>query len=131
MIPRSFEYYAPRALDEAVSLLEKHGSEAKILSGGQSLIPMMKLRLASPQYLVDINHIPGLNYVTESDGFLRIGALAREADLENSPLIKSRYPLLADTTVMIADLRARKINAATTVNAPRARVPIFQLPVSN
>ena len=111
MIPRSFEYYAPRALDEAVSLLEKHGSEAKILSGGQSLIPMMKLRLASPQYLVDINHIPGLNYVTESDGFLRIGALAREADLENSPLIKSRYPLLADTTVMIADPLVR--NQAT------------------
>jgi carbon-monoxide dehydrogenase medium subunit len=111
MIPRSFEYHAPRALDEAVSLLEKLGPEAKILSGGQSLIPMMKLRLASPQHLVDINNIPDLNYVKESDGFLRIGALARESDLENSTLIKSRYPLLADTTVMIADPLVR--NQAT------------------
>ena len=111
MIPRSFEYFSPRALDEAVSLLQKLGSDAKILSGGQSLIPMMKLRLASPQYLVDINRIPGLDYVSEQDGFLRIGALVRESDLENSPLIKSRYPLLSDTTVMIADPLVR--NQAT------------------
>jgi carbon-monoxide dehydrogenase medium subunit len=111
MIPRSFEYYAPSTLDEAVALLQRLGSEAKILSGGQSLIPMMKLRLASPQYLVDINHIPDLDYISEADGFLRIGALARESDLENSPLIKSRYPLLADTTVMIADPLVR--NQAT------------------
>ena len=111
MIPRSFEYHAPRALDEAVSLLEKLGPEAKILSGGQSLIPMMKLRLASPQTSLTSTDIPDLNYVTEADGFLRIGALARESDLENSPLIKSRYPLLADTTVMIADPLVR--NQAT------------------
>lgn len=111
MIPRSFEYHAPRALDEAVSLLQQLGPEAKILSGGQSLIPMMKLRLASPPSLVDINRIPNLNYVSESDGSLRIGALARESDLEISSLIRSRYPLLADTTVVIADPLVR--NQAT------------------
>ncbi|HEY7912284.1 MAG TPA: xanthine dehydrogenase family protein subunit M [Blastocatellia bacterium] len=103
MIPRSFEYFSPRALDDALALLVRLGPEAKILSGGQSLIPMMKLRLASPPYLVDINRIPDLNYVSEDDGHLRIGALARESDLETSPLIRSQYPLLLDTTVVIAD----------------------------
>jgi carbon-monoxide dehydrogenase medium subunit len=103
MIPRSFEYFSPRTLDEAVSLLQKLGSDAKILSGGQSLIPMMKMRLASPPYIIDINRIPDLDYISEEDGFLRIGALARESDLEFSPLIKSRCPILADTTRVIAD----------------------------
>jgi carbon-monoxide dehydrogenase medium subunit len=106
MIPRSFEYLAPRTLDEAISLLRKSGPEAKILSGGQSLIPMMKLRLATPPYVIDINRIPGLNYISESDGFLKIGALARESDLEISPAVISRFPILADTTSVIADPRA-------------------------
>lgn len=111
MIPRSFEYLAPRTLDEAISLLRKLGPEAKILSGGQSLIPMMKLRLATPPYIIDINHIPGLNYISELDGFLRIGALARESDLEVSPTVISRFPILADTTSVIADPLVR--NQAT------------------
>jgi aerobic carbon-monoxide dehydrogenase medium subunit len=111
MIPRSFEYFAPRSLGEAVSLLQELGPEAKILSGGQSLIPMMKLRLASPPQIVDINRIPDLSYVAEADGALTIGALARESDLEISPLISSRYPLLADTTRVIADPLVR--NQAT------------------
>src|SRR5262245_61921714 len=111
MIPRNFEYFAPRALDEAVSFLQKLGSEAKILSGGQSLIPMMKLRLASPQHIIDINGIPNLNYVAETNGTLRIGALTRESDLEFSSLIMARFPLLADTTKVIADPLVR--NQAT------------------
>ncbi len=111
MIPRSFEYYAPASLDETISLLQKLGPEAKILSGGQSLIPMMKLRLASPQYIVDINRLPDLNYISNSDGNLRIGALARESDLEVSPLIRSGFPLIADTTAVIADPLVR--NQAT------------------
>jgi len=111
MIPRGFEYLAPRTLDEAVSLLGKLGQEAKILSGGQSLIPMMKLRLATPAYIVDINRIPNLNYISEFDGFLRIGALARESDLEASPTVISRYPILMDTTSVIADPLVR--NQAT------------------
>lgn len=111
MIPRNFEYFVPGTLDEAVSLLQKLGPEAKILSGGQSLIPMMKLRLASPRQIVDINRIPGLDYVTESDATLRIGALARESDLEHSVLLQSRCPILVDTTAVIADPLVR--NQAT------------------
>ena len=111
MIPRSFEYFAPRTLDEAVSLLGKLGQEAKILSGGQSLIPMMKLRLATPPYIIDINRIPDLNYINELNGFLRIGALVRENDLDVSPAVVSRYPILIDTTAVIADPLVR--NQAT------------------
>src|SRR6185295_17293563 len=111
MIPRSFEYSAPGTLNEAVSLLQKLGPDAKILSGGQSLIPMMKLRLASPPHIVDINRIPGLDYITESGGVLRIGALVRESDLERSDLVKSRCPILIDTTSVIADPLVR--NQAT------------------
>ena len=103
MIPRGFEYFAPQTLDEAIALLQKLGADAKLLSGGQSLIPMMKLRLASPQYIVDINRIPGLDYISESDGHLRIGALAREHELETSAVVKSKLPILADTAKVIAD----------------------------
>jgi aerobic carbon-monoxide dehydrogenase medium subunit len=111
MIPRSFEYSAPGTLNEAVSLLQKLGPDAKILSGGQSLIPMMKLRLASPPHIVDINRIPGLDYIKEEAGVLRIGALVRESDLEGSDLVRSRFPILADTTSVIADPLVR--NQAT------------------
>jgi aerobic carbon-monoxide dehydrogenase medium subunit len=103
MIPRGFDYFAPRSLDEALSLLHKLGPEAKILSGGQSLIPMMKLRLASPQFIIDINRLPQLDYISETDGNLRIGALVRERDLETSKLIMSRCSILVDTTSVIAD----------------------------
>jgi len=103
MIPRSFEYYSPRTLDEAVALLQKLGPDAKLLSGGQSLIPMMKLRLLSPEYIVDINRIPNLDYITESDGHLKIGALAREHELESSEVVKQKFPILADTAKVIAD----------------------------
>ena len=103
MIPRSFEYFSPRTLEEAVALLQKHGPDAKLLSGGQSLIPMMKLRLVSPDYIVDINRIPGLDYISESDGHLKIGALAREHELESSEVVKKHFPILADTAKVIAD----------------------------
>src|SRR5262245_9006843 len=111
MIPRSFEYFVPRTIDDATALLQKLGPEAKILSGGQSLIPMMKLRLASPQCIIDINRLPGLDYISEVDGSLRIGALVRESELESSPLVRSRWPILVDTTLVIADPLVR--NQAT------------------
>jgi aerobic carbon-monoxide dehydrogenase medium subunit len=111
MIPASFDYVAPSSLDEAVALLAAHDGEAKVLSGGQSLIPMLKLRLAAPSVLVDINHIPGLAYIHERDGALRIGALTREAELEHSPIIRDRYPILADTARVVADPLVR--NSAT------------------
>src|SRR5215470_16154449 len=109
MIPPSFEYLRPNTIPEAVKLLEQHGDGAKILSGGQSLIPMMKLRLARPAYLIDINRIKGLSYVREEGGFLKIGALTREAELEATPLIQSKYPIILDTTHVIADPQIRNL----------------------
>ena len=103
MIPRSFEYFSPRTLEEAIGLLQKLGPDAKLLSGGQSLIPMMKLRMVSPQHIVDINRIPGLDYISETDGQLKIGALAREHQLETSEVIGKKLPILADTAKFIAD----------------------------
>jgi carbon-monoxide dehydrogenase medium subunit len=111
VIPPAFDYLVPNSVSDAIGMLQKYGAEAKILSGGMSLIPLMKLRLANPGYLIDINRISGLDHIKESDGFLRIGALAREADLEKSDLIRSKYPLLLDTTLVIADPLVR--NRAT------------------
>lgn len=111
MIPSSFDYVAPSTLDEAVQLLRQHAGEAKILAGGQSLIPMLKLRLAEPAVLVDINRIPGLAYVEQREGELHIGALAREADLDGSAIVRQRYRILVDTAAVIADPLVR--NSAT------------------
>ncbi len=109
MIPAAFEYHAPTSIGEAIDLLARLGEDAKILSGGQSLIPLMKLRLAAPRHLIDINGIPGLAYVREADGALRIGALTRESELEDSALVRTRYPLLFDTCKVIADPLVRNL----------------------
>jgi aerobic carbon-monoxide dehydrogenase medium subunit len=109
MIPAAFEYHAPTGLAEATALLARLGEDAKILSGGQSLIPLMKLRLARPRHVVDINGLSDLAYVREEGGVLRIGALVRESDLEESELIRSRYPLLADASRVIADPLVRNL----------------------
>jgi carbon-monoxide dehydrogenase medium subunit len=109
MIPAAFEYHAPSTIGEATALLAKLGEDAKVLSGGQSLIPLMKLRLANPAHLVDINAIPGLSGIREADGFLRIGALTRESDLEESEIVRTRYPLLHDTSKVIADPIVRNL----------------------
>ena len=109
MIPAAFEYHAPSTIGEATALLSKLGEDAKVLSGGQSLIPLMKLRLASPAHLVDINAIPGLAGIREADGFLRIGALTRESELEESDIVRNRYPLLHDTSKVIADPLVRNL----------------------
>jgi len=109
MIPAAFDYHAPNTIGEATALLARLGEDAKILSGGQSLIPLMKLRLASPAHVVDINGIPGLSGIREADGFLRIGALIRESELEESELMRTRYPLLHDTSKVIADPVVRNL----------------------
>mgnify|MGYP001060666366 FL=1 len=109
MIPGAFEYAAPKSLPEAIALLQQHGEDAKILAGGHSLIPLMKLRLAQPAYLIDINKIPGLDYIKEQDGELRIGALTRESSIDASQLVQTRYPLLADTARVIADPLVRNL----------------------
>jgi carbon-monoxide dehydrogenase medium subunit len=111
MIPPAFEYLRPNTLPEAIAFLQQYGDDAKILSGGQSLIPMMKFRLARPSHLIDINRISGLSYIKEEGGYLKIGGLVREAELEDSPLIRQKYPILFDTSRVIADPQIR--NRAT------------------
>ena len=109
MIPPAFDYHAPATLDEALALLGEHGDEAKVLSGGQSLLPLLKLRFAAPEHVVDISRIPGLDYLKEEGGFLRIGALVRESELESSDLIAKRYPILKDTAEVVADPLVRNM----------------------
>ncbi len=109
MIPAAFEYLRPKTIPEAIGFLQQYGDDAKILSGGQSLIPMMKFRLARPTYLIDINRIAGLSYIREEGGYLKIGGLTREADLDSSPLIQTKYPILADTARVIADPQVRNM----------------------
>ena len=108
MIPGQFDYHAPASLDEALSLLSAH-SGAKILAGGQSLIPAMRFRLASPEVLIDINGLGDLDYIREQDGHLAIGAMTRESALEAAPVVQSRFPLLADTARVIADPLVRNL----------------------
>ena len=110
MIPPQFDYHAPAELDDAVGLLGELG-DAKVMSGGQSLLPMMKLRLASPAHIIDIGRIPGLDTIEERDGYLRIGALVTETQLEESAAVAERYPILLDTARVIADPLVR--NRAT------------------
>jgi carbon-monoxide dehydrogenase medium subunit len=97
------------SIPEAIALLGEYGEDAKVLAGGQSLIPLMRFRLAQPGHLVDINRIEGLSYVRAGDDGLRIGALAREADLEEEPAVTHGYPLLADAIAVIADPLVRNL----------------------
>jgi carbon-monoxide dehydrogenase medium subunit len=111
MIPAAFEYHRAATLADALSLLERHGDGAKVLAGGQSLLPLLKLRLGMVTDLVDIGAVEGLDYIKEEGGFLRIGAMTREVELERSDLIRSKYPILLDTAAVIADPLVR--NRAT------------------
>jgi carbon-monoxide dehydrogenase medium subunit len=103
MIPAEFDYHAPSTLSDAIALLSGLGEDAKILSGGQSLLPLLKLRLGQVGHLVDLSHVPGLEYIKEEEGFLKIGGATRESMLERTPLIASKYPILLDTARVIAD----------------------------
>jgi len=109
MIPGAFAYHAPTSVSQALDLLSGYAGEAKILSGGQSLIPLMRFRLAEPAVLIDINRIPGLAGIEERDGHLVIGGLTRESNLERSALIRARYPILYETAAMIADPLVRNL----------------------
>jgi carbon-monoxide dehydrogenase medium subunit len=109
MIPAPFDYHAPQTLEEAVALLQSHADDAKVLSGGQSLLPLLKLRLGAAGHLVDIGRIPGLEYIEEEGGFLKIGGRTRESALEHSDLIRNKYPLLLETAEVIADPLVRNL----------------------
>src|SRR5947209_3430323 len=103
MIPAAFDYHSPATLQEAVALLTQYRDTAKVMSGGQSLLPLLKLRLGTAEHLVDIGRVPGLDYLREEGGFLKIGGRTREVALERSELIRTRYPILLDTALVIAD----------------------------
>src|SRR5256886_5218047 len=108
MIPASFEYEVAKDVAHAIELLASSGGEAKVLAGGQSLIPLMKFRLAQPALLIDINRVAGLSGIREN-GELQIGALIREADLEKNAIIRQRYPIIADTAAVVADPLVRNM----------------------
>jgi aerobic carbon-monoxide dehydrogenase medium subunit len=103
MLPSAFEYHRAASLEDALSILNQHGDDAKVLAGGQSLIPLMKLRFASPGHLVDINEVPGLDGIEERDGALAIGALVRHRTLATNDVIAARYPTIAAAAPQIAD----------------------------
>ena len=102
-VPAAFEYERAKSVEGAIASLKEHGSEARVIAGGHSLLPMMKLRLANPEYLVDINDLTELSYIREQDGEIRIGALTRHVDLLNSDLLAQRYTLFRDAEHVIAD----------------------------
>jgi aerobic carbon-monoxide dehydrogenase medium subunit len=104
MYPSRFRYEAPRSIDEAIALLQQGGGEAKVLAGGQSLVPLLKLRFAAPELLVDINGLPGLDYHrVDPDGSIRVGALCRHVDLERSTILPGRQPVMAAAAPLVAD----------------------------
>jgi carbon-monoxide dehydrogenase medium subunit/2-furoyl-CoA dehydrogenase FAD binding subunit len=128
MKPSAFEYYTPFTVREAVELLQRHGDEAKILAGGQSLIPMMNFRVARPKVLIDINKIKELDYIREEKGELVIGGLTRERTLEVSPVVKKKCPILAEAISHIGHLpiRTRGTIGGSLVHAdPSAEIPII------
>ncbi len=110
MVTSAFAYYAPTSVSEAASLLAEHGEGAKLLAGGHSLIPLMKLRLSEPDVIIDLGKIEGLSYIRETDGGgLEIGAMTTYAELEASDLVRSRAPMLADAAGQVADAQVRNM----------------------
>ena len=107
MIPPAFDYHAPRTVGEAIALLSSLGDDAKLLAGGHSLLPMMKLRFAQPGVLIDINRIPELRGISENGGVIRIGAMTTENELIASPVLQKNLPLLPEAALLIADPQVR------------------------
>jgi carbon-monoxide dehydrogenase medium subunit len=126
MIPASFEYFAPASLKEALELLSSYKDDAKLIAGGQSLVPLMKLRLAKPRYLVDLNRIADLSYIRADGNRLRIGALTTHAQIENSGIIGRDCPLLAQAAATIGDVQVRNqgtIGGSLAHSDPTADLP--------
>ena len=107
MIPLNFEYHVPKNLEDALRLLERHGDEAKVLAGGHSLLPLMKLRLAAPRFVVDLGRLRGLSYIREEEGKIVIGAMTTHAEVESSALLQQKCPLLPETAAEIGDVQVR------------------------
>ena len=126
MIPAAFEYYAPNTLQEALAILRRHPGDARLLAGGHSLLPLMKLRLAQPSYLVDLSRVEGLAFVEERDGGLAIGPMTTYYTLESSVLVQQRAPILAEAAAQVADLQVR--NKGTIGGAIAHADPAGDLP---
>ena len=128
MKPPPFEYMAPKTLDETLQTLAEHGDEAKIIAGGQSLVPMLNFRLARPERLIDINGLGTLSYIRKSEGILRIGALTRAAQLERSSIVARGWPLLTEAMTLVAHPQIR--NRGTVGGSVSHADPAAELPVA-
>jgi carbon-monoxide dehydrogenase medium subunit len=107
VFPSEFEYFVPGSVEEALALLATHGEDAKILAGGQSLLPMMKLRIASPRYLIDVNRIPSLTGHRLAGDRIVFGALCRHAEIFDSPIVREHFPIMRDSASLTADVQVR------------------------
>ncbi len=107
LIPGNFEYHRPGTVDEAISLLRRFGDSGRLLAGGHSLIPMMKLRLADPAHLIDLQDVEGLSGITEADGTIQIGAMTTQAEIIGSELLATKCPILREAAELIADPQVR------------------------
>lgn len=126
MIPHQFDYHDPTALSEAVQLLERYGSDAKLMAGGQSLLPMMKFRLVSPQVIVDLWRVPDLAYIREESGVIAIGPMTTHYMLHSSKLIQTKLPILAETAQVVGDPLVRNLGTmggSAAHAAPNADYP--------
>jgi len=126
MKPPSFDYVAPRTIGEVVALLQHHAGDAKILAGGQSLMPLLNMRFARPSLLIDLNKLPGLDYIREADGMLAVGALIRQRALERSPLVKKRQPLIDAALRFVSHPQIR--NRGTVCGSLAHADPAAELP---
>lgn len=126
MKPPRFEYHDPTTMGEVLSLLEQYGGEAKLLAGGQSLMPVLNMRLARPAALIDLRRVEGLAYIREEEGLLAIGAMTRHVDLERSPLVAERQPLLTETVRQIGHIQIR--NRGTIGGSVAHADPAAELP---
>ena len=132
MIPAQFDYLTPKTIDEAVGLLAQHPDDAKVLAGGHSLIPAMKLRLANPQVLIDIGRIKDLSYIREDGGQIRIGAMTTHYQLESSDRLREICPLLPECAAQIGDVQVRNkgtIGGSLAHSDPAGRSPDIVLGV--
>jgi len=130
MKPAPFEYFDPRTVEEAVSLLRDHGEDAKILAGGQSLMPLMNMRMARPEALIDLSRVTALDYIRETDGALAIGAMTSKRSVERSELVRSRQPLLHAATLLVAHPQIRNrgtVGGSMAQADPAAEYPAVAL----
>src|SRR5512143_3460527 len=130
MKPAPFEYYVPDSIEQALDLLSEHGDSAKLLAGGQSLVPAMNFRVMQPKVLIDLNQIEELMYIREEDSALHLGAMTRERELEFDPVVSKKTPLLAEVMPHVAhpQIRNRGTLGGSLANAdPAAELPVIML----